>query len=86
MKRNGDTLIHVEFTKGPMAGQHRYFGSIVAIYTMFTNREIGISYDRLKRMKLSSFNPCITDTCIIRRGNVTRKPTNRKPPVMTNIN
>lgn len=79
--RNGDTIIHVEFTSGAMAGQHRYFGSIIAIYSEFTGAEIGICYNRLIRRKLSSFNPYQNDKCIIRKGDIVRKASNRKPPV-----
>lgn len=81
MKRNGENIIHVEFTSGPLAGQHRYFGSIIAIYDQFTREEIGIAYQRLIRKKLSSFNPYQNKKCIIRRGEIHRKPANRKPPV-----
>lgn len=79
MKRNGDNLIHLEFTSGPMAGQHRYFGSIIAIYDVFTRHEIGIGYDRLTRKRVSSFNPYSNSNVVIRRGSVHRKPSNRNP-------
>jgi hypothetical protein len=84
--RNGDTVIHVEFISGPLAGQHRYFGSISAIYTQFARVEIGICYDRLCRKKLNTWNPYQNRNCIIRKGDVVRKPSNRKPPLRINAN
>lgn len=77
MKKN-DKLIHVELLE---SGQHYYFGSIVAIYTVLTSAQIGASAQVLYRHGLEPGNPYTNAKCIIRKGEVHRKFANRKPPV-----
>lgn len=79
MKRNGE-IIHVEFLTGEMAGEHRYFGSLIAIYEYFAIEDIGISYVPLMRKQIKSYNPYQNKKVIVRRGELHTKPTKRRPP------
>ena len=76
MKRN-DTVIHVELADG----SHHYFGSITAIYTTLTEEQVGVKCETLYRHKLNAGNAFTNRKCTIRKGKITRKETNRRPPV-----
>ena len=46
----------------------RYFGSIRAIYTVFSADEIGITEETLMHKKLEKGSPITTQKAIIKRG------------------
>lgn len=86
--RTGNTTIHVEFndevlhpTQENPEGKHFYFGSITAIYDAFTRQDIGAGKRTLYDHNLSPENPFVGKNCTIRKGSISRKETNRKPPV-----
>lgn len=66
------TVIHVEID-----GKHHYFGSIANIYEYFDTEIIGISYGSLRNYGLSSDKPYQNNKCIIRKGVLLAKPSNR---------
>lgn len=65
-------IIHLE-----KDGKHYYFGSLAAIYTIFKSEEIGIAYGTLRNYKLTSNKPYQNQKCIIRKGTLITKPSER---------
>lgn len=57
------TVIHLEIN-----GEHFYYGSLAAIYTQFTNEEIGLGYGSLRNYGLSDDKPYENSKCKIRKG------------------
>lgn len=57
------TVVHVE-----LLGQHYYFGSVSAIYDLFSPAEIGVAYGTLRNYRVSANNPYRNEKCIIRKG------------------
>ncbi|MFV0581451.1 MAG: hypothetical protein ACK5N4_05335 [Parabacteroides gordonii] len=57
------TVVHVEYMD-----RHYYFGSMAAIYTMFTPEQIGIALGTLRNYRLNEHKPYSNDKCIIRKG------------------
>ena len=72
----GDKVYHVCFGDN----DHHYFGSITAIFDKFTPVELGVSKSRLWAFGIAKNKPYRNDKCIIYRGVIHRKKTNRKPP------
>ena len=66
------TVIHLEID-----GKHYYFGSIVNIFEYFDSDVIGISYGSLRNYGLSAEKPYQNKRCIIRKGVLLAKSTNR---------
>jgi len=66
------TVIHLE-----MNGKHYYFGSIANIYEYFDADIIGISYGSLRNYGLSEEKQYQNKKCIIRKGVLLAKSTNR---------
>ena len=66
------TVIHLE-----ISGVHHYFGSIANIYEYFDTETIGISYGSLRNYGLSVDKPYQNNKCIIRKGILLAKSTNR---------
>lgn len=66
------TVIHLE-----MDGKHYYFGSIANIYEYFDADTIGISYGSIRNYGLSSEKSYQNKKCIIRKGLLLAKSTNR---------
>ncbi|MDH6307392.1 YHS domain-containing protein [Dysgonomonas sp. PFB1-18] len=66
------TVIHLE-----MDGKHYYFGSIANLCEYFDKDAIGISYGSLRNYGLSADNPYQNKKCIIRKGILLAKSTNR---------
>lgn len=66
------TVIHLE-----MDGKHYYFGSIANIFEYFDFETIGISYGSLRNYGLSADKPYQNKKCIIRKGVLLAKSTNR---------
>lgn len=82
--RTGNKIIHVEFkdkylqpTQDNPEGKHFYFGSLEAIYSVFTNKDIGAQCVRLWRSGI----PYNGRKCTIRKGSISRKETNRRAPI-----
>jgi hypothetical protein len=70
-----NTAIHVEFHTN---GSHFYFGSIAAIYALFTREDIGVSRSRLYQVDIEPGKPYQNKLCTIRKGPLYRKKGNRK--------
>lgn len=49
-------------------GEDYYFGSVAAIYGVFTKEEIGISYGSLRNFKLSPKRPYQNELITIKEG------------------
>ena len=56
------TVIHVEYN-----GQHYYFGSLSAIYTKFSSKDLGIALGTLRNYGLKE-EPYQNSLCTIRKG------------------
>ena len=63
------TVIHLE-----KDGQHYYFGSLAAIYTVFDKVDIGISYGSLRNYGLSEEKPYQNKLITIRKGHLITIP------------
>lgn len=72
----GEKVIHVEFKSG---GRH-YFGSIAAIYEVFTPDTLGIAQQSLYDYGLTPDKPYDNKVCSIYEGAIKRKKGNRKNP------
>lgn len=75
---NGKTIYHVSFGDD----ENYYFGSLAAIYDRFTPSEMGVSLARLYDVVITPEKPYRNKKCIIRKGFLQRKKTNRKVPRM----
>lgn len=73
---NGKTIYHVSIGDD----DHHYFGSLAAVYSKYTQKELGVSLQRLYDIGITPDNPYKNDKCIIRKGVLVRKKTNRKKP------
>lgn len=63
------TVIHVEYD-----GQHHYFGSLSAIYTKFSSKELGIALGTLRNYGLKEKKTYQNSKCIIRKGTLVTMP------------
>lgn len=63
------TVVHVEYD-----GQHYYFGSLSAIYTKFSPRELGIALGTLRNFGLNEEKPYQNSHCTIRKGVLVTMP------------
>jgi len=66
------TVIHLQ-----IGDEHHYFGSIANIYECYDADTIGISYGSLRNYGLSQDKPYQNNKCIIRKGILLAKPSNR---------
>ena len=57
------TVVHVEYN-----GQHYYFGSLSAIYTKFSPKDLGIALGTLRNYGLKEEKPYQNSLCTIRKG------------------
>ena len=73
---NGNTIYHV-CLEGAL---HRYFGSISAIFDQFTPEDLGVSKSRLWAYGITEEKPYQNKKCVIRKGVIHRKKTNRSLP------
>lgn len=71
---NGDTIYHLTIKD---ANTHHYFGSISAIFDVFTPTDIGVSKTRLWGFKLAENKPYENKLIILRKGNLHRKSSYR---------
>lgn len=62
-------IIHLELK----SGEHYFFGSIAAIYTRFTAKEIGVAASTLYHYGLSDNNAYTNKACTISKAEVIRK-------------
>lgn len=65
MVKQGKKIIHVEILSDEY---HHYFGSLKAIFKVFTSADLGITYGSLKNFKVTKDNPYRNAKCIIRSG------------------
>lgn len=66
------SVIHLQ-----IGDNHHYFGSIANIYEYYDAETIGISYGSLRNYGLSQDKPYQNNKCIIRKGILLAKPSNR---------
>lgn len=66
------TVIHLQ-----IGDSHHYFGSIANIYEYYDADTIGISYGSLRNYGLSQDKPYQNNKCIIRKGILLAKSSNR---------
>lgn len=59
--------VHLIFEK-----QDRYFGSIAAIYSVFTPEQIGVKYNTLRNAKWRDISVYQTKRAIIKQGEIAR--------------
>lgn len=71
---NGTKIYHVHIGNG-----HHYFGSVAAIFDTFSPLKLGVSKSRLWAYGITESKPYKNKKCIIYRGVLHRKKTNRKP-------
>lgn len=69
---NGNTIYHVCF-----GCKHYYFGSIAAIFDTFSPSELGVSKSRLWSYGITESKPYCNGKCVVYRGVIHRKKTNR---------
>lgn len=65
-----NTCIHVEFHP---TGKHSYFGSIAAIFEVYTTEEIGITQHYLYDYDIDTDKPYTNKFVTIRKGPIHRK-------------
>ena len=73
---NGNIIYHVCFGDD----LNHYFGSLSAIYDYFTPQELGVSRQRLYNYGITESKPYKNKKCIIYKGTIHRKKTNRSLP------
>lgn len=66
------TVIHLEIDS-----QHHYYGSLANLFEFYTPKQLGISYGALRNYGLSAEKPYQNAKCIIRKGLLLSKNTNR---------
>ena len=75
MKTQGKTIFHLHLKDN---GKDLYFGSIAAIYDIFTATDLGVSQSRLYDFDIEEDKPYSNKRCTIRKSKLYRKPGNRK--------
>jgi hypothetical protein len=65
---NSNTILHVIFE-----GRNYYFGSITAIFDVFTPETLGVTKYRLWNYKITQEHPYHNKRCIINKGIIIRK-------------
>lgn len=73
-------LYHVELLEHSTLGvnkKHHYFGSISAIFETFTDEQLGIKLTSLWSNHDFDNEPYENKVCIIRKGDIKRKTSNR---------
>ena len=71
-KKKERTVIHLE-----IEGQHHYYGSLANLFEFYNPKDLGISYGALRNYGLSPEKPYQNAKCIIRKGFLLSKNTNR---------
>lgn len=66
-----DKVYHVKFNGNE---EDHYFGSLAAIYTVFTPEQIGCKVERLWACNIKPGNPYENKKCKIKQGFLVRKP------------
>lgn len=77
MEKN-ETIIKVSFPI-PINGRNEYyFGSLAAIYDMFTPEQIGCKLEALWSAGITTEKPKLTRCCLISKHTLYRKPQKNK--------
>lgn len=71
---NGDTVYHVRYG----GNADYYFGSLAAIYDVFTSSVLGVTLEQLWRFGISERRPFSNSCCVISKGKIHRKKGFRK--------
>lgn len=74
--KSGETVFIVTFTSG---GTHP-FGSIAAIFDMFSAKSLGVSQSRLYQVDIEDGKPYKNKVCTITKSTMHRKPGKRSNP------
>lgn len=70
---NGATIYHVHFHKEIKGKQDYYFGSVSAIYEMFSAEELGVASQTLYNLKMNYGDLHESKKCEIRKEKLIRK-------------
>lgn len=70
-------IYHIQFREPVRGKTDYYFGSLSAIYDVFTEEDIGCGVRRLWNLKIDEDNPYEGRKCTIKVGELIRKSTNR---------
>lgn len=68
------TVIHLHLLE---TDEHHYFGSLANMYEFYDADTLGISYGSLRNYGLSNEKPYRNKLCVIRKGVLLSKSTNR---------
>ena len=86
MKKDKE-LIHIEFKAGfekptteNSEGKHYYFGTLAAVYEMFTPNDIGAARETIYKNWSDTSKPHETSKCFIRKNSRLVKETKRVAP------
>lgn len=69
------TIYHLEFHS---SGKQHYFGSVSAIYEMFSPTMLGVSKWTLYSYRITPERPYSNDVCTIRRSVINRKANKKR--------
>lgn len=75
MEKLEKLVIHLE-----IGNLHYYFGSLSAVFELFSSDEIGVAYGTLRNYGLNENKPYSNGKCIIRKGVLRTKESNRGNP------
>lgn len=77
MATKRENIIRVQFREPPLADQPAktdfYFGSLAAIYEVFTPEQVGCKVERLWNAGITDGKPYANKLCIVTRETMTRK-------------
>lgn len=72
---NGDTIYHLRYGNADY-----FFGSVAAIYDVFTSDVLGVTKRQLWQFGISERHPFSNGICTITRGVIRRRRTRRRLP------
>lgn len=74
MKKLSENIIKVEFFV-PICGKKEYFfGSLAAIYDVFTEEQVGCKLETLWNANIEIGKPKSTKNCVVYKHSIVRKP------------
>lgn len=76
-KKTGNKIYHVHFNEPVKGKRDHYFGSLTAIYTVFTSEQIGCKVERLWDVGIRPGHPYSNKKCTISQDYLIRKTTDR---------
>lgn len=73
----GEKMYHVHFPHANYGASDHFFGSLSAIYTVFTPEQIGCKVETLWHHKIGENKPYVGKKCTVSMHTIVRKKTNR---------